>query len=138
MLDKMNISDEEQERMAEEHDRRHGADEARCEAAAEMSAEILWIHAILSDNIACFSDKEEDTLPYVTLGEWDKQGGKEWFVPVHVWSKKRGRREVKSLMVEIYDLLHGSPTLRLRYDSQITFLDPDGLTHHGVITFGRV
>jgi len=99
----------------------------------EMKAKILRIHAILSDNIPCFSDNDSDSFPCVTLADFEPKHSEEGIVPVHVWSKKRGRREVKSLMVQVYDLLHDKEGLR--YDSQVTFLDPDGLTHHGVITF---
>lgn len=89
------------------------------------------------------------TLPYIQVGadtlEVDDTFSTEGFnatVTIHTWSAKPASKEVKTMQGAVYALLH-------RYDLAITgynvlgisqifensFLDPDGITHHGVQQF---
>lgn len=87
--------------------------------------------------------------PYIAIGEdtaidrGDKTNpGQETTITLHIWSEYRGRREVKQIMAAIYDALHerdltvsGQNVVLLRFDFSETFLDPDGLTMHGVVRY---
>lgn len=55
-------------------------------------------------------------MPYVVIGQdqsfpfdTDSWTGEAVTVELHIWSAYRGKREVKQLMSEIYDLLHQQP-----------------------------
>src|SRR6056297_378155 len=90
-----------------------------------------------------------NTFPYVTIGEdvlnqWDTDGhlGFDASVTIHVWSRYRGRREVKQIQKLIYDVLHNGALVYSTFDgimcqqrSAESFADPDGLTRHGVQVF---
>jgi hypothetical protein len=92
---------------------------------------------------------QDEEFPYVTIGEgtatqWDTDDslGSEETVTIHVWSRYRGRKEVKEIQAEIYDALHryelpvtGSHTVTVEWEYADTFLDPDGLSRHGVQRF---
>jgi len=89
------------------------------------------------------------TTPYITIGEdgiesWDTDDslGLETDVTIHVWSTYAGRKEVKDIMAQIYAALHrhelavdGMHTVDCICEYQDNFLDPDGVTRHGVIRF---
>lgn len=96
-------------------------------------------------------DVEQDKadFPYVTIGEaqhndWstDTESGHEVTCMIHVWSRQPGRRETKLIQGAIYAALHRAA---LTYDdvdfidcqfvSSESFIDPDGLTRHGVQQF---
>lgn len=88
-------------------------------------------------------------FPYVVVGDDtsialddDCGNGFESTVTIHVWSIYSGRKEVKTIMGNIYNALHrydlpisNGYTIATNYDYQDTFLDPDGVTRHGVIRF---
>lgn len=88
-------------------------------------------------------------FPYVVVGDdmsipWDQDAcaGTESTVTLHVWSRYSGRKEAKQILAVLYALLHnaeltvsGSQTVLFRAEYQETFLDPDGMTRHGVIRF---
>jgi hypothetical protein len=88
-------------------------------------------------------------FPYVTIGEdsleqydTDTSDGFNGTVVIHVWSRHRGRKEVKSIQGEIYDALHrhnlqvaGYHTILCYYLNSTSFMDVDGLTRHGVSQF---
>ena len=88
-------------------------------------------------------------FPYVVVGEGDSVSydddcntGADSDVTIHVWSRYPGRKEAKQILQTIYDALNryglvieGSNTILLEAEYQETFLDPDGLTRHGVIRF---
>jgi hypothetical protein len=88
-------------------------------------------------------------FPYITIGEathsdWstDSESGFECTVTIHVWSRKEGRKEVKTIQGEVYAALHrqaltvtGYALVDCNFENSDTFLDPDGITHHGTQTF---
>ena len=87
--------------------------------------------------------------PYITIGEdtsieWDTDTelGSESTITVHVWSRQPGRREVKEIMEDVYHTLHrqtlysnGIIYVNVNWEFSETFLDPDGVTRHGVMRF---
>lgn len=88
-------------------------------------------------------------FPYVTIGEathteWDTDTelGSDVTVTIHVWSRYRGRKEVKDIQGQIYSLLHranlavtGYNLVGVDWIQSDSFMDADGLTRHGVQTF---
>ncbi len=87
--------------------------------------------------------------PYVTLGEMTArefdtkdQTGFEQNVTFHIWSRYRGRKELKEIMQAIHTLLHtaslsvtGANFVNCRMISAATNLEADGLTLHGVMRY---
>lgn len=92
---------------------------------------------------------QETAFPYVVIGDdtsipWDTDDslGSETTCTIHVWSRHRGRKEVKEIMRTIYEALHraeiaiiGGQLVECMAEFQESFMDPDGLTRHGVIRF---
>lgn len=92
---------------------------------------------------------EFESYPYVTigedvLGEWDTctTQGADGTITIHVWSRHKGRKEVKQIFSEIYAALHRQSLTVSGYDiistmwvNSASFLDSDGLTRHGVQTY---
>lgn len=88
-------------------------------------------------------------FPYVSIGqdvhnEWDTDTtqGSDCSITIHVWSRKRGRKEVKAIQAAIYDVLHradltqsGYKIDNLMWENSQSFMDADGKTRHGVQTF---
>jgi len=61
---------------------------------------------------------------------------------IHVWSEYRGFKEVKSLMEQIYAILHdndititGATLINLKQEFSEVFMENDGITRHGVMRF---
>lgn len=91
-------------------------------------------------------------FPYVTLGEAtvvdgsDKtNAGQEHTLTLHAWSRERGRKEVKDIMAQVFEVLHdkaiavtGFVLVNLRFEFGETMLDGDGLTHHGIARYRAV
>lgn len=91
-------------------------------------------------------------FPYITIGEstaigWSVVGvsGIETTLVLHVWSRKRGHKEVKQILAEIHRVLHdaaltvpGHALVWLRYGFSQTSLDPDGATYHGIAHYDAV
>jgi len=87
--------------------------------------------------------------PYITLGEdihleWDTdtEQGSDCTITTHVWSRYRGRKEVKEIQGRIFDMLHRASFTVTGYNlvdcfwiQSDSFMDADGLTRHGVQTF---
>lgn len=87
--------------------------------------------------------------PYVVIGEdsatpfdTDSSVGAEATITLHVWSRYRGRKEVKAIQGAIYRALHranipvaGQHLVGIDWIQSDSFLDADGLTRHGVQTF---
>lgn len=107
------------------------------------------LYSALSGNISAtvFDHVPEDSaFPYVVIGEdlaseWDTdtEQGFETVLTLHYWSRYRGKKEIKELMGEVYDLLHrtdlsitGQYTVNLMWESSEIILDADGLTYHGI------
>lgn len=91
-------------------------------------------------------------FPYLVIGEstarpWGAAGldGIEATLAVHVWSRARGLREVKTIAAEVYRILHdanlaltGHTLVSLRFAFSESALEADGITRHGVISFRAV
>lgn len=92
---------------------------------------------------------ENVPFPYVVIGDDvsaafddDCGSGADSMVTIHVWSTYPGRAEAKQILELIYRTLHrsnlviaGNVTITIDADYQMTLLDPDGVTRHGVIRF---
>jgi len=89
------------------------------------------------------------TFPYVEIGDGQvipddtssADEGFSEFIDLHVWSRYRGKKEIKQIFGQIHAALHGvalSVTGRASALSWVRnvrqFLDPDGVTRHGVVT----
>ena len=86
---------------------------------------------------------------YVTLNDiqaidWSTKtfDGQDFAVNLHVWSSYRGNKEVQEKFNAIHTALHnaaltvtGAAVVICRYEASQIFLDPDGLTRHGVQRF---
>lgn len=110
------------------------------------------VFARLSDRLAVpvFDDVPQGTpCPYVVIGEDDSESfdtdeslGLETDVTIHVWTEYSGRKQAKDITAQIYAALHryalpvdGMSTVDCIFEYQDSFLDPDGVTRHGVIRF---
>lgn len=92
---------------------------------------------------------QDQAYPYITIGEdvlseWDTNttSGADGAITIHVWSRYKGKKEVKTIFAEIYSLLHnqsltatGYDIVMCKWDTETSFLDSDGLTRHGVQTY---
>lgn len=88
-------------------------------------------------------------FPYVTMGdvvirEYDTkdQTGFEQSLMLHVWSRYRGRKELKQIIQSIYDVLHnavltvtGANYVSCQFQSASTVQENDGLTLHGILRY---
>jgi len=101
------------------------------------------------DHVPQGLDSDED-FPYIVVGDTTAvdQGTKSWHgqehtIVLHIWSRYRGFMETKQIMAAIYAVLHENEALAvtghevwlLRYEFGDTFLDPDGITRHGVVRY---
>jgi len=89
------------------------------------------------------------TFPYVVIGddsivEWDTDTelGADATVTIHIWSRAKGRKEVKAITDVIYNALHrydiivtGYSLVGVDWVSAQSFLDADGITRHGIAVF---
>ena len=87
--------------------------------------------------------------PYINIGEdtalqWDTDDstGSESTLTIHTWSRQYGRRETKQIMRQIYNALHraeldiaGGLFVTCEWEFAESFVDPDGVTRHGVMRF---
>ena len=94
----------------------------------------------------------DTAFPYVTIGEttvtdWSSKtfDGRVHNLTLHVWSRERGRKEIKEILALTYDTLNGAALsvdgqqlVDLRFDFVQTLLDADGLTFHGIQRFRAV
>ncbi len=91
---------------------------------------------------------QDQPLPYVSIGDdvvvdysTKDVAASEHRISIHIWSRKAGRQEAKQLMALVQNALAAPLTLTgfklisLRFLQAINLVDPDGLTHHGVIEF---
>lgn len=90
-------------------------------------------------------------FPYVTVGEaaeqqanTDTSNAAELAVTLHIWSRYAGKQELQRIWRQIYERLHRRETsvavsdyqcVYFEFDTGETLLDPDGITHHGAMTF---
>ena len=101
------------------------------------------------DDVPQYDTKSDADFPFVVIGEdsledWgdDAKKGFDASLQIHVWSRARGRFEVKRIQGEIYNTLHRNNiaigsygTLGFDETFQDSNLDSDGLTRHGVQRF---
>lgn len=92
---------------------------------------------------------QDEAFPYITFAadseeQWDTDDsrGFEAIAEIHVWSRFRGQGEVKRIQRAIYNALHNVNLTVIRHnvvlclwESAQQFVDPDGLTRHGVQRF---
>lgn len=92
------------------------------------------------------------TFPYVTIsdeqvvdyGDGCAEDMVEVFVDIHTWSRAVGKVETKALGAAVRaalkpaPLIEGFAVILHEFQSARAFLDPDGLTTHGVLTFRYV
>ncbi len=92
---------------------------------------------------------QDSAFPYVVIGEdvtgpFDSktEDGMEHRLTLHTWSRRRGLKETKEIMAAISAALDGQALsvsghalVLLGQEFGATFLDPDGLTRHGVQRF---
>lgn len=88
-------------------------------------------------------------FPYVAIGDdtavpfdSDTFDGMEMTLTIHSWARGLGRKEVKTIMGNVYRILHkstlnmnGHTMVLMRFEFAETDLDPDGVTYHGVQRF---
>ena len=104
-------------------------------------------------NIPVYDDvPQQSNYPYVQIGEETSANngtktldGVEHTLTMHIWSQYRGRREIKTIMKSVYDLLHntaisvtGASLVNVRQEFSTTLSENDGITRHGVIRFRAV
>lgn len=92
---------------------------------------------------------EASIFPYILVGDatavdWSTKTGEgmEQTLTLHAWSRYRGLKEVKQVMAAIVTAIDqvtlavtGHAFVLLRFEFSDTFMDPDGLTRHGVQRF---
>lgn len=95
---------------------------------------------------------QSSAYPYVVIGETTARDfdckssdGMEQTLTIHTWSRYRGLKETKQIMAQIVETLDqaalgvtGHTLVLLRFEFSATFLDPDGLTRHGVQRFRAI
>jgi hypothetical protein len=116
-------------------------------AALAGSAET---QALIGNPVRLYDHVPEDAaFPYVELGEvnarrFDSQSrsGLDCTLTLNVWSRYRGRREVKQILDATYGALHdgalsiaGNAHVLTSFQSAETRRDADGLTYHGVARY---
>ena len=92
---------------------------------------------------------QDDAFPYIVIGQdsedqWDADDmhGFECIIEIHTWSRYRGMSECKRIQQLVYNALHDIELVVIRHnvvlclwESAQQFVDPDGLTRHGVQRF---
>lgn len=93
--------------------------------------------------------QKEPTYPYVIIGDdsfipfdTDTTVGRDVIASIHIWDNYNGKKRIKSVMGEIDALLNranfnvtGYHLINCVFDSSDQFLEPDGKTYHGVLTY---
>lgn len=66
-------------------------------------------------------------------------------VEIHAFSRGRGKKEANEILGRVYELLNngmlsvsGFTVVNMRYISSDVFMEPDGITYHGVASFRMV
>ena len=108
------------------------------------------LQALLGDPARIFDQVPQDSaFPYLVIGEdttgpfdTKTESGMEHRLTIHSWSRYRGLKETKQLMAAVTAALDGAglsvsghELVLIRQEFGATFLDPDGLTRHGVQRF---
>lgn len=102
------------------------------------------------DHVPQAADPSDDSaFPFVTVGEdtftpfdTDNSIGFTVECTIHVWSRKRGRKETKEIQTEIYNSLHraeltvtGYHCIGIDHIFADSAMEPDTITRHGVQRF---
>lgn len=127
-------------------------------AASSTLAALLAPHAFGgSPAVAAIYDRgpqpqeaeDPSSFPYLVIGDdtaipfdTDDKDGQESTITIHIWSRYRGKAEVKRITDAIYDVLHnqalaisGQTHVFTYFEYSESFEDQDGLTLHGVARF---
>lgn len=92
---------------------------------------------------------QDSAYPYIVIGDdtsipfdTDNSTGTEATCTIHIWSRQRGRKEVKQMFGLINTSLHraefsvtGGALIECQAEFEESFMDSDGLTRHGVMRF---
>ncbi len=95
---------------------------------------------------------QDSVYPYLVIGDatardfdTKTEDGMEHTLTVHSWSRYRGLSEAKAIMAATADVLDGQgltvtghALTLIRFEFSATFLEPDGLTRHGVQRFRAI
>lgn len=109
------------------------------------------IKSLVGDPARVYDHVEQNpTFPFITIGEstavpFDTKTtfGTEQTLTLHAWDRNyRGRKRVKQILKAIYDVLHdgqltvdSNEFIYCYWEFSDTFVDPDGLTYHGVARY---
>lgn len=95
------------------------------------------------------TSESNDAFPFVVVGDldirdWstDTEIGFESDFQVHVWSRYAGKKQLSGIMSAVHDALNRQTltyesfsVLDILFETMRTFIDPDGRTRHGIMTF---
>lgn len=109
-----------------------------------IAARLSTVGTPVYDNVP-----QDTAFPYIVIGDdtsipfdTDDSIGSEATCTIHVWSRYRGKKEVKEIMGAVYASLHRASfaiadgaLIECVSEFAESFVDPDGLTRHGVIRF---
>lgn len=99
------------------------------------------------------NDPDKRDFPYLVIGDGtvdefdtDSELGQEHRLELHVFSRYRGKQEVRELQKKIYDVLNdpaltlsaGAALVLLFYEFSTIVQDPDGRTYHGIARYRAI
>ena len=111
------------------------------------------ITGVSGSAVSVYDDVPEgSSYPYIVIGDETSNNistkgkdAREHTLTIHVWSQYRGRKEIKTIMQDIYSNLHdndisvtGASLVNLKQEFETTLIETDGITRHGVIRFRAV
>lgn len=105
---------------------------------------------LASLGVPVYGDPQKDaSYPYIVVGDdsfapfdTDTSTGFDAIATIHVWDNYKGYKRIKNISGDVYAALNranlsitGYTVLDCMFDSSDYFLDTDGKTRHGVISF---
>ena len=119
---------------------------SKLRASSALVALIVGVYDDVPQSAA--SEKSSD-FPFVVVGDdsftdWDTdtEVGFEGDLQLHIWSRKRGKKEMKDIQQAIFDALNrqaivvqNCSILDVRFTAMQNFIEPDERTRHGTINF---
>lgn len=85
---------------------------------------------------------------WVPANDWDTKSsdGIEGEYQIHIWVDSHGDKVMLDIADAVYAALHNLPftsavsaqSLLLRFTNMASFLEPDGVSHHGAMTFNHI
>lgn len=110
------------------------------------------IYTLLNGNIGCDvydSPPKVPQYPYVIIGDdsfipfdTDNTVGRDIIASIHLWDNYAGKKRIKTIAGEIDALMNraefpiaGFHLINCFFDGSDYFLDSDGKTYHGILTF---